>query len=84
MTKGNLWYNPEDGTVGVVRSFGWYRRDLQAGQPIAYQIQPDLDHPETFRWEKTTLEKEGDEWYLAGTNLRGTELNGTIIDIDEL
>mgnify|MGYP007081525821 CR=1 FL=1 len=46
--------------------------------------QPDIDRPSTFRWAKTTLEKDENGWYLAGTDLRGEELNGTIIDIDEL
>ena len=57
---------------------------LQPGQPITYEIQPDIDRPSTFRWEKTTLEKDENGWYLAGTDLRGEDLNGTIIDIDEL
>ena len=84
MRQGSLWYNPNEGEVGVVRSFGWHCRNLQPGQPITYQVQPDMDRPKTFRWEKSTLEKDGDGWYLAGTDLRGTDLNGTIIDIDEL
>lgn len=40
MRKGSLWYNPNDGEVGVVRSFGWHCRNLQPGQPITYQVQP--------------------------------------------
>ena len=56
MRKGSLWYNPNDGEVGVVRSFGWHCRNLQPGQPITYQVQPDMDRPKTFRWEKSTLE----------------------------
>lgn len=84
MRKASLWYNPIEEQVGIVRSFGWYRKNLQPGQSITYEVQPDVNRPSTFRWEKTTLEKDGDMWYLAGTDMRGEEMNGTIIDIDEL
>ena len=84
MKLGTLWYSPADDDVGVVRSFGWHCRGLQPGQPITYQIQPDVDRPDTFYWDKSSLEKDENGWYLTGTDLRGTDMNGTIIDIDEL
>ena len=84
MKKGSLWYSANEDQVNVVRSFGWHCHGLQPGQPITYEIQPDIDRPSTFRWAKTTWEKDENGWYLAGTDLRGEELNGTIIDIDEL
>ena len=56
MKKGSLWYSANEDQVNVVRSFGWHCHGLQPGQPITYEIQPDIDRPSTFRWAKTTLE----------------------------
>lgn len=84
MKKGSLWLSPDLEDVGVVRSFGWHCRGLKPGQPITYEIQPDLDKPSTFYWKNATLERDDQGWYLTGTELRGEELNGVIIDIDAL
>lgn len=84
MKIGSLWLSPDMDDVGVTRSFGWHCRGLKPGQRITYQIQPDMNKPSTFYWEHTTLERDDQGWYLAGTELRGEAINGTIIDIDEL
>ena len=43
MKKGSLWYSANEDQVNVVRSFGWHCHGLQPGQPITYEIQPDID-----------------------------------------
>ena len=71
MKKGSLWYSANEDQVNVVRSFGWHCHGLQPGQPITYEIQPDIDRPSTFRWAKTTLEKDENGWYLAALTCVG-------------
>ncbi|MCR4577645.1 MAG: DUF5348 domain-containing protein [Clostridiales bacterium] len=66
--QGKLSYNQEIQRYGIRDGYEWLKPGLHCGDVLRVLISGE--------WMQCRIEMAGDAWYLDGTDLKGTDLEG--------